>query len=100
MKNDRPRGPLVWLDMDQQALDDAYTQSAYAPNRDQVLGRFVTNSDIARQKLGAPQRFSYGATPVEGLDVYKAKKAGAPINVFVHGGAWRGGQAKNYAFPA
>lgn len=94
------RGPKIWLDMDQQALDDAYTQSTYAPNRDQVLGRFVTNSEIARQKLGAPQRFSYGSTPVEALDVYKAKKAGAPINVFVHGGAWRGGQAKNYAFPA
>jgi len=24
----------------------------------------------------------------------------APIFVFVHGGAWRRGEAKNYAFPA
>src|SRR5579871_158248 len=30
------KGPLVWLDMDQQALDAAYDQQAYAPNRDQV----------------------------------------------------------------
>ena len=103
-KKDRPRGPLVWLDMDQQALDDAYTQIVYAPNRDQVLARFAANSEIVRQHLGAPQRFAYGPTPIEGLDVYKAKngatKRRAPINVFVHGGAWRSGEAKNYAFPA
>jgi arylformamidase len=99
-KPDRPRGPPVWLDMDQQALDDAYTQIVYAPNRDQVLARFAANSEIARQRLGAPQRFAYGPTPIEGLDLYQAKKPGAPINVFVHGGAWRSGEAKNYAFPA
>ena len=28
----RVRGPLVWLDMDQKELDDAYDQSVYAPN--------------------------------------------------------------------
>ncbi len=99
-KADRPRGPLVWLDMDQQALDDAYTQIVYAPNRDQVLARFAANSDIARERLGPPQRFAYGPTPIEGLDLYRAKTPGAPIMVFVHGGAWRGGEAKNYAFPA
>jgi len=27
----RPRGPIVWLDMDQQQLDDAYDQLIYAP---------------------------------------------------------------------
>jgi hypothetical protein len=26
------KGPLVWLDMDQKQLDDAYDQSKYAPN--------------------------------------------------------------------
>ena len=37
----RAMGPLVWLDMDQKALDDAYDQAVYAPNRDQVhkIGR-------------------------------------------------------------
>jgi len=28
----RVKGPLVWLDMDQKQLDDAYDQSVYAPN--------------------------------------------------------------------
>ena len=33
------KGPLVLLDMDQQALDAAYDQSKYAPNREQVQAR-------------------------------------------------------------
>ena len=28
----RVKGPLVWMDMDQKALDDAYDQAVYAPN--------------------------------------------------------------------
>jgi arylformamidase len=94
------KAPLVWLDMDQKALDDAYTQAAYAPNRDQILARFATSSEIARKHLGAPERFAYGPSAVEGLDVFKAKNRNAPINVFIHGGAWRSGEAKNYAFVA
>ena len=94
------KGPLVWLDMDQKALDDAYDQRVYAPNRDQVLGRYVANSDAVRARLGAPQRRRYGATPIEALDLYATQRPNAPINVFIHGGAWLRGAAKDYAFPA
>jgi arylformamidase len=96
----RAKGPRVWLDLDQAELDDAYDQSVYAPNQKQVTGRYVTNSDAARARLGAPKRFVYGPTPVEGLDVWTTKRPDAPINVFVHGGAWRVGTAAAYAFPA
>ena len=41
----RPKGPRVWLDMDQQELDDAYDQSKYAPNLQQVVKRYATNSE-------------------------------------------------------
>ena len=96
----RVKGPRVWLDMDQAELDDAYDQSVYAPNQKQVTGRYVTNSDAVRARLGAPRRFAYGPTPVEGLDVYTTKRPNAPINVFIHGGAWRVGTASAYGFPA
>ena len=96
----RAKGPRVWLDLDKKELDDAYDQSVYAPNQPQVTGRYATNSEVTRGRLGQPRRFAYGATPAEGLDVFTTKRANAPINVFVHGGAWRGGLAKNYAFPA
>jgi arylformamidase len=94
------KGPPVWLDLDQKALDDAYDQSKYAPNLAQVVGRYASNSEVTRKQLGAPKRFSYGATPVEALDVFTTKRAKAPINIFIHGGAWRSGAAKDYAFPA
>src|SRR6516164_7704980 len=96
----RAKGPLVWLDMDQQELDDAYDQLVYAPDRDQVGKRRVANSERTRAILGAPQRVAYGPSAIERLDIFRAKQANAPVNVFVHGGAWRANQAADYAFLA
>jgi arylformamidase len=96
----RAQGPLVWLDMDQQALDDAYDQLVYAPNRDQVHKRNMFNSDRVRARLGLPKRLTYGPTPIEALDLFPAKAPNAPINVFIHGGAWRQRTAADYAFLA
>ena len=96
----RVKGPAVWLDMDQAELDAAYDQIRYAPNLPQVTKRFATNSEAVRLRLGAPQRFAYGPTAIEGLDVFLTKQPNAPINIFFHGGAWRVGLAKEYAFPA
>ena len=96
----RVKGPLVWLNMDQQELDDAYTQSVYAPNMQQILKRCVRNSELVRERLGAPKRLAYGPTPIEALDIYLTKAKNAPINIFVHGGAWRAELAKDYAYPA
>jgi arylformamidase len=94
------KGPRVWLDMDQAELDAAYDQRVYAPNILQVLKRCASNSAAARARLGAPRRYAYGPTPVEGLDVYATPRANAPINIFIHGGAWRDGLAKDFGYPA
>jgi len=96
----RVKGPRVWLDMDQAELDAAYDQSVYAPNIRQVLARYAANSEAVRMRLGVPRRFAYGPTPVEGLDLYATSKANAPIRIFIHGGAWRSGVAKDFAYAA
>jgi arylformamidase len=90
------KGPIVWLNMDQQELDDAYDQIVYAPNRDQVGKRRLANSAAALLRIGKPLRFAYGPTPIEGLDVYRTSKPNAPIGIFVHGGAWRNGSASEF----
>ena len=90
----------VFLDYDQKALDDAYDQSVYAANRQQLLARFAVSSEIARRHLGEPERLAYGSAAVEKLDWFRAAQPNAPVNVFVHGGAWRAGEARNYHFPA
>jgi arylformamidase len=94
------KGPLVWMDLDQAELDAAYDQSVYAPLLRQIIKRYASSSNETRARLGAPKRMTYGPTAVEGLDLYLARKPNAPIFVFVHGGAWRAGEAKDYGYPA
>jgi len=96
----RAKGPRVWLDMDQKELDDSYSQEVYAPNREIVLKRCNRNSELARERLGQPKRFSYGPTPIEALDVFTTKAANAPVMICIHGGAWRVGRASLYAYQA
>ncbi len=99
-KVDKLKGSLVWLDMDQKELDDAYDQACWAPNRERVRERRVLASERAIDRLGPPQRVAYGPTEIEKLDIYKTKRAHAPINIFIHGGAWKNGLAKESAFMA
>ncbi|HEV8583723.1 MAG TPA: alpha/beta hydrolase [Methylomirabilota bacterium] len=96
----RVKGPSVWLDMDQAELDAAYDQAAYAPNLQQITGRYATNSEIVRARLGAPKRYAYGSTPIERLDVFTTPRPNAPVHVFVHGGAWRVSTARDNHFAA
>lgn len=101
MKQDQhARGPLVWRDMDQQGLDDAYDQAIYAPNRDYVIKRRVINSARTRALLGEPQRVAYGPSPIEALDIFRTGRPKAPVNIFIHGGAWRLNRAADYAVQA
>jgi len=94
------KGPPVWMGLDQVELDAAYDQAFYAPLRLQILKRLASNSELTRARLGPPRRESYGPTEVEKLDIYSAKRANAPIFVFIHGGAWLRGEAKDYGYPA
>ncbi|MDB5964130.1 MAG: alpha/beta hydrolase [Polaromonas sp.] len=95
-----PAEPIVWLGMTQAELDAAYDQIRYAPNQPQILKRFASNSEDWRQRAGAPRRLAYGPAAVEQLDLYPAAGAGAPIHIFIHGGAWRSGVARDYGFLA
>ncbi|HVV61165.1 MAG TPA: alpha/beta hydrolase [Pseudolabrys sp.] len=94
------QGTSVWMNMDQVELDAAYDQSSYAPLLRQIIKRYASSSAATRARLGNPIRAGYGSTPVEALDIFKSKKSNAPVFVFIHGGAWRSGASKDYAFPA
>jgi arylformamidase len=96
----RPKGPIVWLDMDQKELDDAYDQTVYAPNQPLIAARRKIASESVLKRLGLPQRVAYGPTEAEKLDLYKTRRQNAPVVIYIHGGAWRNGTAKDFAFPA
>jgi arylformamidase len=96
----KPKGPIVWLDMDQEALDAAYDQAVYAPNQPLVHARRAAATARAKLRLGPPQRFQYGTTEIEGVDVYRSRTApgNAPINIYIHGGAWRNGRSADFVY--
>ena len=74
------------------------------PNAAQVQQRNARNSEMARGRLGVPMRVSYGPTEIEKLDIFASRlplaSRGAPIHIHIHGGAWRGGSARNSAYLA
>ena len=94
------KGPLVFMDYDQLELDASYDQLYYEPLIARVGDRLSSNSDATRAHIGAPQRESYGPTEIEKLDIYRTSRPNAPIFVFIHGGNWLVGSAKQYGYPA
>ena len=96
----RAKGPLVWGDMDQEALDDAYDQAKWAANQVYITSRREGFSAQALKYIAPPKRHAYGPTEIEKLDIYSCGKPNAPVAIFVHGGAWRRGKASDFAYQA
>jgi arylformamidase len=96
----RVKGPIVWLDMDQQELDDAYDQTVYAPNREEIRARRVANNAITIGIIGKPERVAYGEAEIEQVDIYRTRAPNAPVMVYIHGGAWKGGSSSQVAYMA
>jgi arylformamidase len=94
------KGPLVFMDYDQVELDASYDQVQYEPLLARVAKRLASNSEAVRGRIGAPQSAAYGPSEIEKLDIYRSAATNAPIFVFIHGGSWQGGFAKNYGYAA
>jgi len=95
-------GAKVYLNYDQAELDRNYDQRVWAPNADEVINRWVTGSAAARASLKYKADLAYGPSEDETLDFYPPARPGAPVVVFIHGGAWRNlsKQDSSYAAPA
>jgi len=96
----RTKGPLVWMNLDQAELDDAYDNNVYAFNFKTIEERRSFNNEIAQGLLDKPTRVSYGPTDIEKLDIYKTKRPNAPTMIFIHGGSWRGGRSSQFTLYA
>jgi arylformamidase len=92
----------VYLNYDQKELDRNYDQRAWALNADEIIARWITSSAAARSSFRHRTDLAYGSTEDEKLDIFPAARAGAPIVVFIHGGAWRSLSKEDscYAAPA
>jgi arylformamidase len=65
-----------------------------------IVARRIAASERTRAILGAPERVAYGPSEYERLDIFRAAAVNAPVNVFIHGGAWRRNKAADYALQA
>jgi arylformamidase len=81
--------------MDQAALDAAYDQTVWAPNQNLIAERRTAAAESAAARLTFT-RHSYGETEIEAFDFHACGDKPAPIVVFIHGGAWRGGRSANF----
>ncbi len=96
----RTKGTPVWLDLDQEELDDAYDQSVYAFNSRNIAERHAANNEKALSVIGHPERVAYGPADIEKVDIYRTRRPNAPVMIFIHGGAWRGGRSADFALYA
>src|SRR5688572_30758646 len=65
----KPKGSIVFLDYDQEELDAAYDQPAWARNQGELSKRNAQKSAAAVARLGAPRRLAYGPTGIEKLEL-------------------------------
>jgi len=90
----------VFLNYTQEELDKNYTQTAWAPNFKQIMERIDYRSELTIKTLGEPESYQYDKFPDHKIDFFKAQNRDAPLVIFIHGGAWKSGSAKEYSFIA
>ena len=79
----------VFLDYDQEALDRAFDQKAWASNGAETLEHYKALGEQARASFPCRLNLQYGAGPDEFLDLFPAGPAPAPVHIHIHGGGWR-----------
>ena len=79
----------AFLDLSQSDLDDAYTQSVWAPDAPAIIAGYAQDSAAVRAAM-PPRTERYGPGAAETLDLFIPPGAtSVPVMVFLHGGAWR-----------
>jgi arylformamidase len=81
-------GPKIWLDYDQDALDNQYNQRVLVPHANSYMERNLADSAAARAALECRLDIPYGPSEDERLDIFPAAAENAPVVVYFHGGAW------------
>lgn len=94
--NERP----VFLHYTQAELDRNFDQRGWAKNALEVIARYGARSRATRSRLACRSNVPYGPTADEVVDIFPAERSPAPVQIFVHGGAWRNFTKDDYSFPA
>ena len=95
----------VFLEYSQEQLDIAYDQSFWAPQMAELEAHDSTASAMVRQTM-PPRTQQYGLDAQDLIDIFAPPSAapsgapGAPVLVFIHGGAWTRNTRQDASFAA
>lgn len=84
----------------QAALDKAYDVENSVDDFMIYANQYVSDSARARHDLVYFANVPFGPTSAEHADIFPARRPGAPVFVFMHGGYWRMLTAKEFSFVA
>jgi arylformamidase len=90
----------VFLHYTQEELNRNFDQRGWVSNALEVIGRYPVLSQATRSRLKHRANVAYGPGEDETLDIFPAEGSGRPVQIFVHGGAWRNFTKDDYSFPA
>ena len=79
----------VYRDYDQVALDAQYNNQLAAPLFREHIRHYHELTELAKRTLRCVEHVAYGDGAQEQLDIYLPLHSGAPVQVFIHGGAWQ-----------
>lgn len=100
----QPGDPIVYTDphgvqYTKAQMDSLYDQVCWQQDPPDTNSRSAWLAADFIARFGKPERYAYGSSAVEGLDLYRAAggRGDAPTMIYIHGGAWRAGSAAGSA---
>ena len=95
------KDPVVYRDYTRSELDAQYNNRSRYPEYTEYFSNWERWSGEAKVAMpNARLDVSYGASPMETLDIFPANEPGAPIQVMIHGGYWYSLDKKHDSFVA
>ena len=89
----------VFLHYTKAELDRNFDQRGWVPNALEVIGRYADRAKVTQERLTRRKDLRYGPGKDELLDFFPAVPGG-PVEIFVHGGAWKNFTKDDFSFPA
>ncbi|PZQ67278.1 MAG: esterase [Variovorax paradoxus] len=80
-----------------QAIDEAYNPRLRVSDVDAAAQRQAQRSAQAQRELPYRAGVPYGPTLAETVNIVPARRSGAPVFFFIHGGYWRANAAGDFA---
>lgn len=81
-------------------LQAQYDHRARVPGAQALMARWTQASVLSRSRMTCELDLRYGEAEAMTLDVFPARRSGAPVLIFIHGGWWRSKDKSDMSFVA